>query len=163
MTDEHSPAGSTAPIRARRWTGASRPPGNGSGRYRLVLRLIGIPVLAVAGVIIYRGIREHLVLPACDSDTAKQTLAQVLKELKLEPTRYAPIKTISSSKDKVVCNAVMPLPDGGSVVADYSFYWQGSKATMRYSIHRQAAQSSLLGTPHLASLRLLVPAPGRTR
>lgn len=147
MTDENSPARSATPIRARRWTGAGRPPGNGSNRYRLAFRLIGIPVLAVAGVIIYRGVREHFVLPACDSDTAKQTLTQVLKELKLEPTRYAPIKTISSSKDKVVCNAIMPLPDGGSVVADYSFYWQGDKANMRYSIHRQAAQSSSLSPP----------------
>jgi len=147
MTDEDSRARPATPLRARRWTGAGTPRRNGSSPYRLAFRLVGIPVLAVAGVIIYRGVREHLVLPACDSDTAKQTLTQVLKELKLEPTRYAPIKTISSSKDKVVCNAIMPLPDGGNVVADYSFYWQGSKATMRYSIHRQAAQSPAITPP----------------
>jgi hypothetical protein len=39
---------------------------------------------------------------------------------------------------------VMPLPGGGNVVADYSFYWQGSKANMRYSIHREPAKSSWL-------------------
>jgi hypothetical protein len=38
----------------------------------------------------------------------------------------------------------MPLPGGGSVVADYSFYWQGNKANMRYSIRREPAQSSWL-------------------
>jgi hypothetical protein len=73
---------------------------------------------------------------------AQQTLGQVLKQLKLEPVRYAPIKTVSSSKDKVVCNAAMPLPDGGTVVADYTFYWQGDKADMRYSVHREAAKHS---------------------
>jgi hypothetical protein len=139
MGNDHSPAGSGTPLRARRW---SPPPPSSSGPYRLIFRLLGIPILAVAGVIIYRGLQAHFALPECDSDRAKQTLAQVLKELKLEPVRYAPIKTISSSKDQVVCNAVMPLPDGANVVADYTFYWQGSKANMRYSIHRQAAQSS---------------------
>lgn len=142
MGDDRSAAGSGAPVRARRW--APSPPPSPSGPYRFVFRLLGIPILAVAGVIIYRGLQARFVLPECDSDRAKQSLAQVLKELKLEPLRYAPIKTISSSKDKVVCNAAMPLPDGATVVADYTFYWQGSKANMRYSIRRQAAQSSAL-------------------
>lgn len=131
----------TTPLRARPWRGGSttrRP----NAPYRLIFRLLGIPMLAVAGVIIYRGVEARLVLPACDSARAQQTLADVLKELKLEPVKYAPIKTISSSKDKVVCNAVMPLPDGANVVADYTFYWDGSKANMRYSVHRQPAQGS---------------------
>jgi hypothetical protein len=120
--------------------------------YRFVFRLIGIPIIAVAAVFIYRGLRDHLVLPECDSERAKQTLSEIFKELKLEPLRYQPIKTISSSKDEVVCNAVLPLPDGASVVADYSFYWQGNKANMRYSIHRQSPQSSVLSpTPSLPS------------
>jgi hypothetical protein len=104
----------------------------------------------VLAVFLYRGLHAHLVLPECDSDTAKQTLAQVLRELKLEPVRYAPIKTVSSSKDTVVCSAVMPLPDGASVVADYTFYWQGNKANMRYSIHREAPQKSSLGGKRFA-------------
>jgi hypothetical protein len=139
MSSENTPPGPPAPLRARRWSPPRTPSNN---RSRLAFRLIGIPVLAVLGVILYRGLLPHFVLPECDSSTAKQTLAQVLKELKLEPVRYAPIKTVSSNKDRVVCNAVMPLPDGGSVVVDYTFYWQGNAANMRYSIHRQAAQSS---------------------
>jgi hypothetical protein len=133
----------TTPLRARRWTGGgstTRP----NVSYRLIFRLLGLPILAVAGVIIYRGVEARLVLPACDSARAQQTLAEVLKELKLEPVTYAPIKTISSTKDKVVCNAVMPLPDGASVVADYTFYWDGNKANMRYSVRRQPAKSSSL-------------------
>ncbi len=108
----------------------------------MAFRLLGIPVLAVAGVILYRGLRSHFVLPECDSAAAKQTLAQVLKQLKLEPVHYAPIKTVSSSKDRVVCNAAMPLPDGGIVVVDYTFYWQGDKADMSYSVHRETAKHS---------------------
>lgn len=143
MTSDNIPPNPpNAPRRASRW---SRPQTAPNSPYRLVFRLLGIPVIAVLAVILYRGLRAHLVLPECDSETAKQTLAQVLKELKLEPVRYAPIKTISSSKDKVVCNAVMPLPDGGSVVVDYSFYWQGAKAQMSYSVHRQPAQSTSPG------------------
>src|SRR5262245_7034513 len=107
------------PIRARRWT----PPPSPAGRprpqksYRFVFRLLGIPILAVAGVFIYSGIRDRLVLPDCDSDRAKKSLAEVLQQLKLEPTKYEPIKTVSATKTDVVCSAVLPLPDGGSVAA----------------------------------------------
>jgi hypothetical protein len=139
MSSQSPPPKPPAPRRASRWSAPQTPP---YSPYRMIFRLLGIPVIAVLAVVLYRGLRTHLVLPECDSDTAKQTLAQVLKELKLEPVRYAPIKTVSSSTDKVVCNAVLPLPGGGNVVADYTFYWQGDKADMRYSIHRQAAQSA---------------------
>jgi hypothetical protein len=44
---------------------------------------------------------------------------------------------VSSSKTQVVCNATLPLPDGGNVVTDYSFYWQGSQADIRYSVTRK--------------------------
>jgi hypothetical protein len=137
---DNTPPNPPPPRRVSRWTAPpSRPASSTSRQLR---RLIGIPVIAVIGLFIYNIVRERFVLPACDSDRAIKTLAAVLKELKLEPTRYAPIKTVSSSKDKVVCNAVMPLPDGASVVADYTFYWQGTKANMRYSISRQAAKKS---------------------
>jgi hypothetical protein len=141
MADDDPSARPPAPLRARRWTRDGTPSRRRSTPYRLAFRLIGIPVIAVAGVILYRGLSGYFVLPACDSDSAQKTLSQVLKELKLEPVRYSPITTVSSSNDKVVCNAVLPLPDGGSVVADYTFYWQGAKASMRYSIRRQAAKS----------------------
>ena len=104
----------------------------------MALRLVGIPAVAVAGVLIYRGLRDHFVLPECDSERAKHSLSDVLKELKMEPARYAPIKTVSSTEDQVVCSAVLPQPGGGSVVADYAFYWQGGKASMRYSVTKRA-------------------------
>ncbi len=140
MTSDSSPPGkATAPVRARRW---SPPQPRPHRPYRTIVRLLGIPVLAVAGVILYRGLHARLVLPECDSEAAKQSLAQVLKQLKLEPVRYAPIKTVSSDRSQVVCNATMPLPDGGTVVADYTFYWQGHTADMSYTVHREAAKHS---------------------
>ena len=136
MADDNPP-----PLRARRWT---PPPSIGRSSsprksYRFVLRLLGIPIVAVAGVFIYSGIRDRLVLPECDSDRAKKSLAEVLKELNYAPTKYEPITTVSTTKDQVVCNAVLPLPDGSSVAADFTFYWQGDKATMKYSVARKAS------------------------
>ncbi len=113
----------------------------------MMFRLIGIPVLAVAGVILYRGIHDRFVLPDCDSDRAKTTLGNVLKQLESEPVRYEPIKTISQSKDQVVCNAVLPLADGSNLNVDYTFFWQGNAADMRYSISRKPAQGSAIEVP----------------
>jgi hypothetical protein len=140
MSEDKRPRDAPAPRRVSRWT----PPSPRNSPYRFVFRLVGIPLIAVAAFLLYRGLRSGFVLPECDSDTAIQTLKPVLKELKLEPAEYAPMKTVSSSKTEVVCNAVMPLADGGNVVVDYSFYWQGSKANMRYSVHREPAQRSRL-------------------
>ncbi len=129
-----------------------RPPSRGSARwaastvpsYRLTFRLIGIPVLAVAGVLLYSGLRDYFVLPGCDSARAKNTLADVFRELNVAPQRFEPIKTISTSKDEVVCNAALPLGDGATLNVDYRFFWQGNKANMKYSISRKPAQSSAI-------------------
>ena len=131
------------PLRARRWTPPPSAGRSSSPRrsYRFVLRLLGIPILAVAGVFIYSGIRDRLALPECDSDRARKSLAEVLKELNYAPTKYEPITTVSATKDQVVCNAVLPLPDGSSVAADFTFYWQGDKANMKYSVARKTSGS----------------------
>jgi hypothetical protein len=137
MADESSPK-PPPPIRARRW---SRPPSS-RGRprpYNFALRLIGIPAVAVAGVFIYGGLRDHFVLPVCDSDRAKKTLTEVLGALNFKPVRLEPITTVSSGKDQVVCSAVLPLPDGGTVTVDYTFYWEGTTADMKYSISRKSS------------------------
>lgn len=137
MPDD-SPPKPSPPIRARRWSRPIAPPAQ-PRPYRFALRLIGIPALAVAAVLIYSGLRDRFTLPECDSERAKQTLSEILKQLKLEPVRYAPIKMVSSSKEKVVCNAVLPLPDGASVVADFTFYWEGNKVNMKYSVSRKSS------------------------
>jgi len=139
MADENPP-----PLRARRWTPPPAPSGRPQGfrSYRFIVRLLGLPVLAVAGVFIYQGLRDRFVLPACDSDRAKHTLADVLKQLKLEPTDYAPLKTVSTTKLDVVCSAVLPLPQGGFVAVNYSFYWQGNNASMRYSVSKKATDDT---------------------
>jgi hypothetical protein len=145
MADETPP-----PVRARRWI---PPPAAKTAKpsqfrsYRFMLRLIALPVLAVAGVFIYQGLRDRMVLPECDSDRAKHTLADVLKQLKLEPAKYAPLKTVSSTKDNMVCSAVMPLPEGGFVAVDYTFYWQGNNSNMKYSVSKKATDDSDITPP----------------
>ncbi|HTC05729.1 MAG TPA: hypothetical protein VK749_20140, partial [Xanthobacteraceae bacterium] len=83
MADDNPP-----PLRARRWTPPPDIDRRSSPRksYRFVLRLLGIPIVAVIGVFIYSGIRNRLVLPDCDSDRAKKSLVEVLQQFKYEPT-----------------------------------------------------------------------------
>ena len=104
---------------------------------RLALRLAAVAIIAIVAALAYRGLHDRFFLPECDSDRAKKTLAEVLKQLKLEPLRYEPLETVSSSSTQVVCNATLPLPDGGSVAVNYSFYWQGSQANIKYSVTRK--------------------------
>jgi len=136
--DKPSEGRSSVP-RVSRWKSPPSAPARSS---RLLFRLIGIPALAFAGVLIYRGVQERLTLPECDSSRAKSTLSNVLGELKVEPIRDEPIKTISNNNDKVECNVALPLSDGGTLNVDYSFFWQGSTAQMRYSFSRQPAQTA---------------------
>jgi hypothetical protein len=126
---------------ARRWAAT----GSTAGRsYRKSLRLLAVPILAVAGVLVYRGIQDRFVLPACDSSRAKDTLADVFKQA---PLRFEPITTISTSEAEVVCNALLPLADGACVNIDYRFFWQGSTANMKYSISRREPQNSAASPP----------------
>ena len=67
----------------------------------------------------------------------------------LYPLRFEPIKTISTSKAEVVCNALLPLADGASVNIDYRFFWQGSTANMKYSISRREPQNSAVSPPSI--------------
>jgi hypothetical protein len=146
MATENSSPKPPASRGPSRWAAAKSSPPR---PYRFALRLIGIPVIAVAAVLLYSGLRDRLVLPECDSARAKNTLSEIFKQLNFAPLRYAPIKTISSTKEKVVCSAVLPLPDGANVAADYSFYWEGSKANMKYSVSRRAADSQTPAPPKL--------------
>ena len=106
-------------------------------RRRSALRLITVPLIAIVVALLYYGLHDRFFLPECDSERAKRTLADVLKQLKLEPVRFEPLTTVSSSKTQVICNALLPLQDGGNVTVDYTFYWQGSQANIRYSVTRK--------------------------
>lgn len=131
--------------RPARWSAANSSPVRPNC---LAFRLIGIPVLAVAGVLLYRGVHDRFVLPECNSTRAKNTLADVLKQLEVAPLRNEPIKTISASRDQVVCNVALPLSGGDNLDIDYSFFWQGSTAQMKYSISRRPGQNPADGAPH---------------
>jgi hypothetical protein len=137
MVSENPPPPKRVPPRT--YTPLPAPRSSPQKPYRLAVRLIGIPAAALIGVFIYSGLRDRLFLPECDSANARQTLSEILKQLNLEPVRYEPLKTVSSSKDQNVCSAVLPLPDGANVTVDYTFYWQGNKATMKYSVSRKSS------------------------
>jgi hypothetical protein len=151
--DKPSEGRSSVP-RVSRWKSPRSAPARSS---RLLFRLIGIPALAFAGVLIYRGVQERLTLPECDSSRAKSTLSSVLSELKVEPLRDEPIKTISSNKEKVECNVALPLSDGGALNVDYSFFWQGGTAQMRYSFSRQPAQTAPAQKPPVPNAPVEAP------
>jgi hypothetical protein len=132
-TEDRTPS-RPPPRSASRWSAATSP----FRPYRLTFRLLGIPILAVAAVYLYSGVRDRIVLPECDSARARRTLSEVFDQLKMTPLRFEPLTTVSSTKDEVVCSAVLPLPDGANVVADYKFYWDGGTAQMKYSVVRKA-------------------------
>ena len=133
MADDNFPATGSAPLPARPRNTAS-PPAN--RRRRLIVRLLALPALAAAVYVMftYGGLRDYLELPQCDSDHAKEWLGQALQPFNFGTPRYESVKTISSSKQEVVCNAVLTLADGSNIAVDYSFYWHGSKVSMRYSV-----------------------------
>jgi hypothetical protein len=105
---------------------------------RIVWGIGGLIAIAVGATQLYSAFQGVLFLPGCDSQNAKDTLSGIFKEHKFEPTGYDSIKTISSSKDEVVCNAVLPLPDGANLIADYNFFWEGKTVKVKYSMHRKA-------------------------
>jgi hypothetical protein len=78
-----------------------------------------LALLAVAGTIMQIG-----ALPECDSQKSRDTMSDVFSEQKISLTKYNEIKTISSSKDEVVCQASLAIKGGGTLIADYTFYWR---------------------------------------
>ena len=70
MNDDKPPEGRSSVPRVSRWNPQRPAPARSN---RTLFRLIGIPALAVAGVLIYRGVQERLTLPDCDSSQTVMT------------------------------------------------------------------------------------------
>ena len=75
-------------------------------------------------------------LPGCDTKRARDTLSDVFQANKVSTTRYNEIKTLSETKDEVRCNASLALNDGGTLKAEYRFFWKDSKAQIDYKLSR---------------------------
>jgi len=73
-------------------------------------------------------------LPACDSKRAKDTLSNVFQEKGLKPTSYSEVKTLSSTKDLVECQATLPVNDKEMLTVKYKFISVDSKSQIQYSI-----------------------------
>ena len=125
------PGAGPAPLPSRRRGSESSPR---SRRRRLIFRLLALPILAGAAFLLFNGLRDYLELPQCDSDHAKEWLNQALQPFNFGTPHYESVKTVSSSKQEVVCNAVLLLPNSSNIAVDYSFYWSGNKVNMRYSV-----------------------------
>lgn len=131
MESGNAPVGSAPPPAP-----AAKPPR--SKFFRWTMGIIGAVVVVIGAAQVYSAIQSFFTLPACDSQRAKDSLSGAFKEHKFEPLRYETIQTISTSPDEVVCNAVLPLPDGVNLVADYTFFWQDKSARIKYTLRRRA-------------------------
>jgi hypothetical protein len=141
--DDFSATGSARlPLRRR---SSKTPPAN--RRRRWIVRLLALPILAGAAFLLFNGLRDYVELPKCDSDHAKEWLGQALQPFNFGPPHYESIKTVSSSKQDVVCNAVLALPNGSNIAVDYSFYWSGNKVNMRYAVPLTGSGSPPLASP----------------
>jgi hypothetical protein len=144
MADDNFSATGSAPLPSRRRNSESPP---ASRRRRWIVRLVALPILAAAVFLLFNGLRDYLELPQCDSGHAKGWLDQALQPFNFGPPRYESIKTVSSSKQEVVCNAVLALPNGSNIAVDYSFYWSGNKVNMGYSVPLAGSGSSPPAVP----------------
>jgi hypothetical protein len=144
MADDNFSATPSAPVPSRRRSNASA---RANGRRRLIFRLAALPILAGAAFLLFNGLRDYLELPKCDSDHAKAWLDQAMQPFNFGPPHYESIKTISSSKQEVVCNAELALPNGSNIAVDYSFYWSSGKVNMKYSVPLTGSGSPPPGAP----------------
>jgi hypothetical protein len=87
--------------------------------------------LAIAG-----NLMEIGTLPECDSQRARDTMSDVFSAAKYSLTKYNEIKTVSSSKDEVTCKASLAIKGGGTLIADYTFFWDGRKVMVRHTLTR---------------------------
>lgn len=90
-----------------------------------------ISVIVIGGAVLRSGLFESD-LPECDSSRAKDTLSNIFKEKNLNPKSYKQIKTISSGKDLVICQATLPLSDTELLTINYKFVSSASGAQIQY-------------------------------
>src|SRR6516164_3715939 len=128
-------------------------------RRRSALRLITVPLIAIVVALLYYGLHDRFFLPECDSERAKRTLADILKQLRLEPSRYEPIKTVSSSKTQITKAACHIHPRGGSRrISPSCRSWCGRRSSGSRLVNRRARAASCISSAMLARDRRLTAA-----
>jgi hypothetical protein len=62
-------------------------------------------------------------LPGCDSDGVKSGLSDIFKQANLEFSRYIQIKTMTTTKEEITCNATLAKSAGGTGDFDYRVFF----------------------------------------
>lgn len=117
MTDQGSTAASQPPL--------APPAAEQPGRSTLSRRVqIGVAtaIMLVFGIILISRLITWNDLPGCDSTRAKDTLSSIFKERNVNASRYDEIKTLTTGKDEITCNATLTLRDDSKLMIDYKLY-----------------------------------------
>ena len=88
---------------------------------KLISAIVVIAVLALKYITAYTTSGD---LPACDSQGAKDGLSNIFKQAKIDFSRYISIKTLTSTKEEITCNAVLAKSAGGTADIDYRLFFE---------------------------------------
>jgi hypothetical protein len=116
MTNQISPSAPTA-------SQTGKPPVR-SRIIRWVQIFTGIALIIIVGLIMIANYITKDDLPGCDSNDAKSSLSDIFKSKNIQATRYNEIKTVSTSKEEILCTASLTLQDASLLEIDYRFYFE---------------------------------------
>lgn len=63
-------------------------------------------------------------LPDCSSSETKDALSNIFKKANADLSRYIDIKTLTTAKDNITCNAILAKSAGGTLDIDYRIYFE---------------------------------------
>jgi len=129
MTDQNSPPAPAAPEPAK-------PP----ARNRILhwVRIV-IAVVILGNFAIY-AINKFVTrndLSGCDSEEAKNGLSDVFTSKSVQAKRYNEIKTVSTSKEEVLCTASLTLEDESILEIDYRLYFENKGQMVQITAARE--------------------------
>jgi hypothetical protein len=103
--------------------------------------VVGIALLVVFAVIVVGKYITRNDLPACDSTDAKDSLSDIFKAKNVDAKRYNEIKTVSTTKEEVLCNASLTLQDDSVLEIDYRFFFEGDTKKVQITAAREKPKS----------------------
>jgi hypothetical protein len=123
------PPAETPPITAR------------SPAVRRIPILVAIALLVIAALIAAANYITRNDLPKCDSRNAKDSLSDIFQAKNIDAKRYNEIKTVSTTKEEVLCNATLTLQDDSVLEIDYRFFFEGGTKKVQITAAREKPKS----------------------